>query len=55
MCGIRKRDSFDIIIAESPGLLEERISIRDAEIFAFGKIAESPKFSGEDDSSLQTS
>ena len=35
-------------------LLEERISIRDAEIFAFGKIAESPKFSGEEDSSLQT-
>ena len=35
-------------------LLEERISIRDAEIFAEGKIAESPKFSGEEDSSLQT-
>ena len=35
-------------------LLEERISIRDAEILAFGKIAESPKFSGEEDSSLQT-
>ena len=31
-----------------------RISIRDAEIFAFGEIAESPKFSGEEDSSLQT-
>ena len=35
-------------------LLEERISIRDAEIFAVGKIAESPKFSEEEDSSLQT-
>ena len=35
-------------------LQEERISIRDAEIFAVGKIAESPKFSGEEDSSLQT-
>ena len=35
-------------------LLEERISIRDAEIFAVGKIAESPRFSGEEDSSLQT-
>jgi len=35
-------------------LLEERISIRDAEIFAGGKIAESPRFSGEEDSSLQT-
>ena len=35
-------------------LLEEKISIRDAEIFAIGKIAESPKFSGEEDSSLQT-
>jgi len=27
-------------------LLEERISIRDAEIFAFGKIAEFAKFAG---------
>ena len=44
MCGIRKRDSFDIIIAESPGLLEERISIRDAEILSVGKIAEFAKF-----------
>ena len=35
-------------------LLEERISIRDVEIFARGKIAESPRFSGEEDSSLQT-
>ena len=35
-------------------LLEERISIRDAEFFAVGKIAESPRFSGEEDSSLQT-
>ena len=35
-------------------LLEERISIRDVEIFAVGKIAESPRFSGEEDSSLQT-
>ena len=35
-------------------LLEERISIRDAEILSVGKIAESPKFSGEEDSSLQT-
>ena len=34
--------------------LEERISIRDVEIFAVGKIAESPRFSGEEDSSLQT-
>jgi len=35
-------------------LLEERISIRDVEIFAVGKIAESPRFSEEEDSSLQT-
>ena len=35
-------------------LLEERISIRDAEILSAGKIAESPKFSGEEGLSLQT-
>ena len=35
-------------------LQEERISIRDAEIFAVGKIAESPKFSGNEGLSLQT-
>ena len=34
---------------------ERRISIRDAEILSVGKIAESPKFSGEEDSSLLTS
>ena len=32
----------------------ERIPIRDAEIFAVGKIAESPKFSGEEGLSLQS-
>ena len=32
----------------------ENFDKRDVEIFAVGKIAESPKFSGEEDSSLQT-
>ena len=39
---------------ESFGFWRRKFCIKNAEIFSAGKIAESPKFSGEEDSSLQT-
>ena len=44
-----------IDLLESFGFWRRKFCIKNVEILSVGKIAESPKFSGEEDSSLQTS